>query len=61
MGIGALPGPERITVTVVGRRWHALHVDVGNPHAVVFVDDLRHAGTLATARPLSRRAPFRTG
>ncbi|MET9324996.1 diaminopimelate epimerase [Streptomyces sp. NPDC003038] len=49
MGIPLLPGPERITVTVGPRHWPALHIDVGNPHAVVFVDDLDHAGTLATA------------
>ncbi|MGW7064805.1 diaminopimelate epimerase [Streptomyces sp. NPDC054904] len=49
MGIPTLPGPDRISDTVGERNWPALHVDVGNPHAVVFVDDLAHAGTLATA------------
>ncbi|WP_326655603.1 diaminopimelate epimerase [Streptomyces sp. NBC_01750] len=49
MGCPRLPGPDGITVTVAERRWSALHVDMGNPHAVVFVDDLAHAGDLATA------------
>ncbi len=35
------------TAVVVGERsWPATHVDVGNPHAVAFVDDLAHAGPL---------------
>ncbi|WP_329449357.1 diaminopimelate epimerase (plasmid) [Streptomyces sp. NBC_01426] len=49
MGTPTFPGPDRINVSVGDRRWPALHVDVGNPHAVVFVDDLDHAGTLDTA------------
>ena len=28
------------------RSWPAIHVDVGNPHAVVMVDDLAEAGRL---------------
>lgn len=46
MGRPALPGPARISVTVGERRWDALHVDVGNPHAVVVVSDLAHVGDL---------------
>ncbi|MEU2391861.1 diaminopimelate epimerase [Streptomyces sp. NPDC007369] len=61
MGIPALPGPERITVTVDGRRWPALHVDVGNPHAVAFVDDLAHAGTLATAPTVTPASAYPNG
>jgi len=34
------------TVGVGGRTWTARHVDMGNPHAVAFVDDLADAGTL---------------
>lgn len=49
MGRPRLPGPDGIEVTVGERRWPALHVDMGNPHAVVFVDDLAHAGDLRTA------------
>ncbi|KHL11996.1 diaminopimelate epimerase [Mumia flava] len=33
-------------VSVGDRTWPARHVDVGNPHAVAFVDDLADAGTL---------------
>ncbi|WP_110183062.1 diaminopimelate epimerase [Nocardioides solisilvae] len=33
-------------VQVGDRSWSALHVDMGNPHAVAFVDDLDDAGPL---------------
>jgi diaminopimelate epimerase len=33
-------------VSVPGHTWSATHVDVGNPHAVAFVDDLADAGAL---------------
>ena len=33
-------------VGVDGRTWTARHVDMGNPHAVAFVDDLADAGRL---------------
>ena len=33
-------------VTVGDRSWTARHVDMGNPHAVAFVDDLTEAGPL---------------
>ncbi|MEU6213108.1 diaminopimelate epimerase [Streptomyces sp. NPDC047023] len=61
MGIPLLPGPERITVAVGVRHWPALHVDVGNPHAVVFVDDLDHAGTLATAPDVTPASAYPHG
>ncbi|MFI9332610.1 diaminopimelate epimerase [Kitasatospora sp. NPDC052868] len=48
MGRPALPGPDGIKVSVGPRSWPALHVDTGNPHAVVLVDDLAHAGDLLT-------------
>ena len=37
------------TVTVGDRSFEALHVSMGNPHAVVFVDDLADAGPLLEA------------
>ena len=37
------------TVSVGERSWSAVHVDIGNPHAVAFVDDLDEAGTLLTS------------
>ena len=47
MGAARLPGTER-KVTVADRSWPAVEVDMGNPHAVVFVDDLSHAGPLSS-------------
>jgi diaminopimelate epimerase len=35
-----------ITVTVGDRSWQGYNINVGNPHAVVFVDDLADAGEL---------------
>ncbi|MFC8718623.1 diaminopimelate epimerase [Kitasatospora sp. NPDC057198] len=48
MGRPVFPGPDGIKVTANGRTWPALHVDVGNPHAVVQVDDLADPGDLST-------------
>jgi diaminopimelate epimerase len=36
-------------VGVPGHTWAARHVDMGNPHAVAFVDSLDDAGTLLEA------------
>ncbi|MBP0453626.1 diaminopimelate epimerase [Kitasatospora sp. RG8] len=51
MGHAVLPGPDGIEVTVGERRWPACNVNMGNPHAVAFVESLDHAGDLL-------RAPF---
>ena len=48
MGPATLTGTPR-TVRVGGGSWPAVEVDVGNPHAVVFVDDLADAGELRAA------------
>jgi diaminopimelate epimerase len=48
MGPARLPGVAR-TVRVGDRSWPATEVDVGNPHAVVFVDRLAEAGPLRDA------------
>jgi diaminopimelate epimerase len=40
---------EETKVGVGDRSWPAVHVDMGNPHAVAFVDDLADAGSLADA------------
>lgn len=45
MGRAVLPG-DGVRVTVGTRSWPATNVDMGNPHAVAFVEDLDHAGTL---------------
>ncbi|MEU3448317.1 diaminopimelate epimerase [Streptomyces thermolilacinus] len=50
MGRAALP-EAGVTVTVDGRSWPARNVNMGNPHAVAFVEDLAHAGTLYTEPP----------
>ncbi|MFI6645100.1 diaminopimelate epimerase [Streptomyces sp. NPDC050504] len=52
MGRAALPD-EGVDVTVDGRTWPARNVNMGNPHAVAFVEDLAHAGNLFTAPPFS--------
>ncbi|GEP37622.1 diaminopimelate epimerase [Nocardioides psychrotolerans] len=36
-------------VSVPGHTWRARHIDLGNPHAVAFVDALEHAGPLLEA------------
>ena len=48
MGPARLPGSDH-KVTVGARSWPAVEVDVGNPHVVVFLDDLAEAGTLDEA------------
>lgn len=48
MGRAVLP-EEQATVTVGERTWPALNVNMSNPHAVAFVDDLDHAGQLYDA------------
>ena len=49
MGSALLPGPDGIEVTVGARSWPARNVNMGNPHAVAFVEDLDQAGDLLTA------------
>lgn len=40
---------DDVTVKVGGQSWKGFHIDVGNPHAVVFVDDLTTLGDLKIA------------
>ena len=40
---------DDVTVKIGDQTWSAIHVDIGNPHAVVFVDDLAGVGDLKTA------------
>ena len=44
LGVATIHGETKVSVD--GRSWSAVHVDVGNPHAVVMVDDLAEAGRL---------------
>ncbi len=50
LGFAADLGSPRVLgetkVSVGDRSWPAVHVDMGNPHAVAFVDDLADAGAL---------------
>lgn len=55
MGRALLPGPDAVEVAVGDRRWPARNVNMGNPHAVAFVDSLADAGNLYTA-PLTTPA-----
>ncbi|MFZ3597414.1 diaminopimelate epimerase [Streptomyces sp. BH104] len=48
MGRAALPEDD-VTVSVGERTWPATNVNMGNPHAVAFVADLAHAGSLYEA------------
>ncbi|MDP3893485.1 diaminopimelate epimerase, partial [Nocardioides sp.] len=47
MGAPKLLGETKVSVG--DRAWPATHVDMGNPHAVAFVDDLADAGSLTEA------------
>jgi diaminopimelate epimerase len=61
MGEPALPGPAGIVVEANGHQWPALHVDMGNPHAVAFVDDLREPGPLLDQPAWSPEEAFPAG
>ncbi|MFI6877119.1 diaminopimelate epimerase [Streptomyces sp. NPDC050400] len=52
MGRATLPEGE-VTVTVDDRSWPARNVNMGNPHAIAFVADLAHAGTLYDPPPFA--------
>ena len=60
MGRAVLPEGD-VTVSVGERSWPARNVNMGNPHAVAFVDDLAHAGNLYTAPPFSPASAYPTG
>ncbi|WP_328536303.1 diaminopimelate epimerase [Streptomyces sp. NBC_00344] len=60
MGRAAVP-EEGVTVTVEGRSWPARNVNMGNPHAVAFVDDLAHAGTLHSTPPFTPASVYPDG
>ncbi|ADB33730.1 diaminopimelate epimerase [Kribbella flavida DSM 17836] len=61
LGEPALPGPAGIVVEADGHQWPATHVDMGNPHAVVFVDDLREPGPLVDPPGWSPESAFPHG
>ncbi|MCZ7416145.1 diaminopimelate epimerase [Streptomyces sp. WMMC897] len=63
MGRAALPADEGgpVTVTVGARSWPARNVNLGNPHAVVFVDALAEAGNLLDAPLVAPAAAYPQG
>lgn len=52
---------DEISILQNGRVWPALHIDVGNPHAVVFVDSLDEVGSLANAPEVAPADTFPEG
>ncbi|HCA86203.1 MAG TPA: diaminopimelate epimerase [Streptomyces sp.] len=60
MGEALLPEGE-VSVTAGGRSWPARHVNMGNPHAVAFVEDLSHAGALLEAPPVEPATAYPDG
>ncbi|MGW1074490.1 diaminopimelate epimerase [Streptomyces sp. NPDC002537] len=60
MGKAALPEGD-VTVTVGDRSWPARNVNMGNPHAVLFTDDLADAGNLFTAPVVAPAAAYPDG
>jgi diaminopimelate epimerase len=60
MGKALLPEGD-VTVTVADRRWPARNVNMGNPHAVAFVDDLADAGNLYDPPPFSPASAYPDG
>lgn len=60
MGRALLPS-DGVTVTVDDRSWPARNVNMGNPHAVAFVQDLAHAGDLYTEPAFGPAAVYPDG
>ncbi|MFF1452730.1 diaminopimelate epimerase [Streptomyces sp. NPDC058274] len=60
MGKAVLPEGD-VTVRVGERSWSARNVNMGNPHAVAFVDDLADAGDLYTPPPFSPPSAYPDG
>lgn len=61
MGEPTLPGPSGIVVEANGHQWPAVHVDMGNPHAVAFVDNLDEPGNLCDQPTWSPDSAFPHG
>ncbi|GHI04358.1 diaminopimelate epimerase [Streptomyces cellostaticus] len=62
VGMGSARLPEGdVTVSVGERSWPARNVNMGNPHAVAFVDDLAHAGNLYAPPPVSPATAYPDG
>ncbi|WP_089104356.1 diaminopimelate epimerase [Streptomyces hyaluromycini] len=62
VGMGSARLPEGdVTVRVGDRTWPARNVNMGNPHAVAFVEDLADAGDLYSPPPFSPPSAYPEG
>ena len=52
---------EAIEVTQNGKTWEGLNISVGNPHAVVFLENLEEVGSLETAPVVSPHSSYPEG
>lgn len=53
--------PDPIFVENQGKRWQGFNIDVGNPHAVVFVDSLEEVGSLTSAPQVDPESEYPDG
>lgn len=53
--------PDEVTIIQNGHEWEALHIEVGNPHAVAFVQSLDQVGSLTHAPRISPEDAFPEG
>lgn len=61
MGEPGFPAPAGIVVEANGHQWPAVAVDMGNPHAVAFVDSLDEPGNLCDQPGWSPETAFPHG
>ncbi|CAN2193307.1 DapF Diaminopimelate epimerase [Candidatus Nanopelagicaceae bacterium] len=52
---------EEIEVNQNGKTWEGLNISVGNPHAVVFLENLEEVGSLETAPVVSPKSSYPEG
>lgn len=52
---------EEVSVTQNSHDWKGLNISVGNPHAVIFVDDLEQVGSLENAPAVQPRSSYPEG
>lgn len=53
--------PDEVQVQQNGHSWEALHIDIGNPHAVAFVESLDDVGSLSTPPRVTPDSSFPEG
>lgn len=52
---------EEVSATINGKSWNGFNINVGNPHAVVFMDDLNELGTLEHAPTVTPQSSYPEG